>query len=366
MDDARQGCDQGGERLPWPCDSLMSFKVIRILFLSLCTLAGYAISEVQPELVHHPSLRTPPWVFGILVGFGFGGLLIAIDEMMKGFSLRAFSAATFGLILGSLIAWLVDRSELFIYAEPRVQWMIRLCLYIGFSYIGMVLAMRSNKEDFFLIIPYVKFEPKDRPQKVLLLDTSVIIDGRIADLIDARFLEGVLVVPRFVLKELQLIGDSSDDIRRERGRRGLEMLSRIQRNEFNEVNIYESDVEEEEGADAKLIHLARVLSATLYTNDFNLGKIAELQQVRHVNINELASALKPVLLPGETMRLKIAREGKDKDQGIGYLSDGTMIVVNNGRGHVGRTVDIEVASLLQNSNGTMVFANVKNGSETPR
>ena len=344
----------------------MSFKVIRILFLSLCTLAGYAISQVQPELVHHPSLTTPPSVFGILVGFGFGGLLIAIDEMMKGFSLRAFSAATFGLILGTIIAWLVDRSELFVYAEPRVQWMIRLCLYIAFSYIGMVLAMRSNKEDFFLIIPYVKFEPRDKAEKVLLLDTSVIIDGRIADLIDARFLEGVVVVPRFVLNELQKVGDSADDARRERGRRGLEMLSRIQRNEVNEVNIYQTEVVDEDGVDAKLIHLAKILDATLYTNDFNLGKIAELQHVRHVNINELAAALKPVLLPGECMRLKIAREGKDKDQGVGYLRDGTMIVVNNGRSHVGSTVDVEIASLLQNSNGTMVFANVKNGSDTPK
>lgn len=344
----------------------MSFKVIRILFLSLCILAGYAISQVQPDLVHHPSLSVPPGVFGVLIGFGFGGLLIAIDEMIKGFSLRAFSAATFGLILGTLIAWLVDRSELFVYAELRVQWMIRLCLYIGFSYLGMVLAMRSNKEDFFLIIPYVKFQPRDKPEKVLLLDTSVIIDGRIADLIDVRFLEGVVVVPRFVLNELQKVGDSADATRRERGRRGLEMLSRIQLNEVNEVKIYEADIEEGDGADAKLIHLAKLLNATIYTNDFNLGKIAELQHVRHVNINELAAAMKPVILPGEQLRLKIAREGKDKDQGVGYLSDGTMIVVNNGRSKVGQLVDVEVASLLQNSTGTMVFANLKNGSGESR
>jgi uncharacterized protein YacL len=344
----------------------MSFKVIRVLFLSLCILAGYAISQVQPDLIHHPSLNVPASVFGILIGFGFGGLLIALDEMMKGFSLRAFSAATFGLILGTIIAWLVDRSELFVYAEPRVQWLIRLTLYIGFSYLGMVLAMRSNKEDFFLIIPYVKFEPKDKPEKVLLLDTSVIIDGRIADLIDARFLEGVVVVPRFVLNELQKVGDSHDPTRRERGRRGLEMLSRIQRNGNNEVNIHEAQAEDDDGVDAKLIHLAKVLGASIYTNDFNLGKIAELQHVRHVNINELAVALKPVILPGESLRLKIAREGKDKDQGVGYLSDGTMIVVNNGRSRVGQTVDVEVVSLLQNSTGTLVFANVKNGSGNPK
>ena len=341
----------------------MSFKVIRILFLSMCVLAGYAVSEVQPDLVHHSSLSVPPWVFGVAIGFGYGMLLIAFDEMLKGFSLRAFSAATFGLVLGTIIAWLIDRSQLFVYVdEYPVRWLIRLSLFIGFSYIGMVLAMRSNKEDFFLIIPYIKFEPRDRPEKLLLLDTSVIIDGRIADLIDARFLEGIVIVPRFVLQELQVVADSEDGARRERGRQGLDMLSRIQRNESNEVKIHEADIVDEETVDAKLIHLAKVLDATLYTNDFNLGKIAELQHVRHVNINELATALKPVVLPGDYMQLKIAREGKDQDQGVGYLTDGTMIVVNNARGHVGQTVEVEIASLLQSSNGTMVFANLKNGS----
>jgi len=343
----------------------MSFKVLRILFLSMCVLAGYAVSQVQPDLIHHPSLRVPPWVFGVTIGFGYGMLLIAFDEMMKGLSLRAFSAASFGLILGTIIAWLVDRSQLFVYVdEYPVRWLIRLSLFIGFSYIGMVLAMRSNKEDFFLIIPYVKFEPRDRPEKLLLLDTSVIIDGRIADLIDARFLEGIVVVPKFVLQELQVVADSADGSRRERGRRGLDMLSRIQRNESNEVKIHDAVVDDEETVDAKLIHLAKVLGATLYTNDFNLGKLAELQHVRHVNINELATALKPVVLPGDSMRLKISREGKDKDQGVGYLTDGTMIVVNHARSRVGQTVEVEIASLLQSANGTMVFANLKNGSGT--
>ncbi|MBL6764724.1 MAG: TRAM domain-containing protein [Verrucomicrobiae bacterium] len=341
-----------------------SLTVIRALFLSLCVLAGYAVSQVQPDLVHHPSLNAPPALFGILVGFGFGGLLIAIDEMLKGFSLQAFSAATFGLVLGTIIAWLIDRSEIFVYVDQYpVRWLIRLTLFIGFSYIGMVLAMRSNREDFFLIIPYVRFSPRDQPEKVLLLDTSVIIDGRIADLIDARFLEGVVVVPRFVLKELQTVADSADPLRRERGRRGLEMLSRIQRNEFNDVKIQETSLDagvEPEDVDNRLVRLAKLLDATLYTNDFNLGKIAELQHVRHVNLNELAVALKPVILPGESLRLKIAREGKEKHQGVGYLGDGTMIVVNHARARIGDTVEVVVSSLLQNTTGTMVFADLKN------
>src|SRR5689334_19059910 len=161
----------------------MSLWAIRVLFLTLCTLAGYAISQVRPELV---GSGLP----AMLIGFGFGALLVGIDEMLKGFSLRAFSAATFGLVLGSLIAWMVDRSGLFVYVdEEPTRWIIRLSLFLAFGYIGMVLAMRSNKEDFSLIIPYVRFASQSKPENLLLLDTSVIIDGRIAELIEANFLE---------------------------------------------------------------------------------------------------------------------------------------------------------------------------------
>src|SRR6185295_8935243 len=158
----------------------MSLWVIRILFLLFCTASGYAVSQAHQDLVE----------FGFrasVIGFGFGGLLIAIDEMIKGFSIRAFSAATFGLLLGSIIAWLIDRSGLFIYAEEKIRWILRLSVFVGFGYIGMILAMRSNKEDFSLIIPYVRFAPQNRSEELLLLDTSVVIDGRIADLIEAKF-----------------------------------------------------------------------------------------------------------------------------------------------------------------------------------
>jgi uncharacterized protein YacL len=332
----------------------MSLWVIRILFLSLCILGGYAVSQVQPQMIETGFL-------GAVIGFGFGGLLIAIDEMVKGFSLRAFSAATFGLMLGTLIAWLIDRSQLFVYVDEQpARWLIRLCMFIGFSYIGMVLAMRSNKEDFSLIIPYVRFTRENAPEKILLLDTSVIVDGRIADLIDAKFLEGVVVVPRFVLRELQKIADSNDPLRRARGQRGLDVLSRIQRSHRNEVKIHEGDIPEEKEVDAKLLQLARALDAKLFTNDYNLGKIAELQSVPHVNLNELSQALKPVILPGEVLSLRIVREGKDKGQGIGYLNDGTMVVVNQGQGLIGQHVKVQVLSLLQTGAGVIVFADPKN------
>jgi uncharacterized protein YacL len=334
----------------------MPLWVIRIFFLSLCILGGYAVSQVQPELVHGAH-------WGVLIGFGLGGLLIAIDEMLKGFSLRAFSAATFGLFLGTMVALMVERSGLFEWVDDkRVVWLIRLALFVSFGYIGMVLAMRSNKEDFSLLIPYVRFAPQNKPDNLLVLDTSAIVDGRIADLVDANFLDGIVVVPRFVLKEIQQIADSTDPLKRARGRRGLEMLNRIQQNKKNEIKIHDGDFPEEKEVDAKLVHLAKVLNAKLFTTDYNLAKIAELQTVSYVNLNELSAALKPVVLPGEVLNLRIVREGKDKGQGIGYLNDGTMVVVNQGQTHIGQQAQVQVQSLLQTGAGVIIFAELKSAA----
>ena len=331
-----------------------SLWAIRVLFLAMCTVAGYAVSQSpELELIHNRYL-------GLIIGFGFGGLLIAIDEMLKGFSLRAFSAATFGLVAGALIALLVDHSGLFDYAEDRpTRWLVRLGLFLGFGYIGMILAMRSNKEDFSLIIPYVRFASQNKPENPMVLDTSVIIDGRIADLFEAKFLEGSIIVPRFILRELQTIADSEDPIRRERGRRGLEMLNRIQRNPRNEVKIHDGDFPEEQDVDAKLVRLTRALGAKLFTNDYNLGKIAELQTVPHLNLNELSKALKPSILPGETLSLRIVREGKERGQGVGYLPDGTMVVVNQAQSLIGQQVQVQVNTLLQTGAGVIVFAELR-------
>ncbi|MDB6026824.1 MAG: PilT protein domain protein [Verrucomicrobiales bacterium] len=336
----------------------MTLWAIRILFLALCTVGGYEVSQVRPELIsnEHGGL------YGMMAGFGFGGFLIAIDEMVKGLSLRAFSAATCGLLLGSIIAWLVDRSELFVYVESRTQWIVRLALFMGFSYIGMVLAMRSNKEDFSLIIPYVRFSSQSKPENFIVLDTSAIIDGRIADLLEARFVEGTIVVPRFVLKELQQISDSSDTLKRARGRRGLEMLNRIQHNPRSEVKLHEGDFPEEAEVDAKLVRLTKAIGGKLFTNDYNLSKIAELQSVPCLNLHELSARLKPVILPGELLSLRIVREGKDKGQGIGYLNDGTMVVVNQAQTLVGQQAQVQVQSLLQTGAGVIVFADLKSAA----
>jgi uncharacterized protein YacL len=337
----------------------MNMWTIRILFLILCTAGGYAISQVRPESIQWPASG----FLGCAIGAGFGWLLIAIDEMLKGFSLRAFSATTFGLLLGTVVAKLIDGSGLFDHVDAEAtRWIIRLCLFLSFSYIGIVLAMRSNKDDFSLIIPYVRFAPRNEPINLLLLDTSVIIDGRIAQLTDTGIIDGILVTPRFVLHELQQLADSGDALKRERGKRGLDLLKRLQDDPKVLVRIHEGDFPMEKGVDNKLIRLAQNLGARLYTNDSNLARIASLQGITCVNLHDVARCLRSSMVAGEPIYLRISKGGREKHQGVGYLPDGTMVVVNGAATMVGREVEARVQSTIQSTSGLMVFADLKDES----
>jgi uncharacterized protein YacL len=217
------------------------------------------------------------------------------------------------------------------------------------------MAIRG-RDEFNIIVPYVKFSRQDQKDDIILLDTSVIIDGRIADICKTGFLDGKFIVPRFVLKELQQVADSSDSLKRERGRRGLDILGKLQKNSNIDVKIHNDDFPNIKEVDLKLVKLAKVLSAKIFTNDYNLNKVSEIQGIRVLNVNELANALRPVVLPGEMLEIRLIKEGKEYNQGVGYLEDGTMVVVDNGRRLIGQNVNLVVGSVLQTAAGRMIFA----------
>jgi len=236
--------------------------------------------------------------------------------------------------------------------------LLRVVLTFIFAYLGAVMALRG-KDEFNLIIPYVKFKRQDVREDMTILDTSAIIDGRVLDIYKTKFFDARLIVPRFVLKELQQIADSSDPIKRQRGRRGLEMLQSLQKDTSIDIKIHEEDMVNGEDVDAKLVKLAKILESKIFTTDFNLNRIAALQGVKVLNINELANALKPVVFPGEVMEVRLLKEGKEYNQAVAYLDDGTMIVVDNGKRQIGKNIDVIVTSVLQTPAGRMIFARLK-------
>jgi len=277
---------------------------------------------------------------------------------MKGVSLRAFSSATFGLTLGCVLAALIWSSRIFAYTPEEIQWILHLAIYLAFGYLGTMLAMRSNRDEFSLLIPYIRFMRQEPHEQVNLLDTSAIIDGRVGELCKSGFIEGSLVVPRFVLNELQNLADSSDNTRRARGRHGLDLLNELRQTPNNEVKIHET-TDSNEPVDSRLIRLARLLNSRIVTTDYNLGRVAELQKVRVLNVHLLAGILRSSVIPGEKLRLKLIKEGKEAHQAVGFLPDGTMIVVNHGRALLGQEVDVTISGAIQTAAGRMVFADLQ-------
>jgi uncharacterized protein YacL len=273
-----------------------------------------------------------------------------------------------GLIIGLLIAVLLGSSFARI---PFIGDYLPIIASLLFGYLGLSVGVKKKEEvlSFFTFIPKLASREKsvrtiDR-QKYKVLDTSVIIDGRIADICKTGFLEGVLIIPGFVLEELRHIADSSDVLKRNRGRRGLDILNLIRKDMEITVQIYEKDYDDITEVDSKLVRLAQELSGQIITNDYNLNKVAELQGVHVLNINELANALKPVVLPGEEMVVQVIKDGKESGQGIGYLDDGTMIVVDGGKKHIGQTIGVLVTSVLQTAAGRMIFAKPKGHDKKP-
>ncbi|MDF2036781.1 PIN/TRAM domain-containing protein [Cytobacillus oceanisediminis] len=267
----------------------------------------------------------------------------------------------FGLVIAFLIGYALNAIEV-----PILNTVAPIVLTLLFGYLGFQVGFKKRDELLSLFSSKKKksseeeLEPEAAPKKSLkILDTSVIIDGRIADICQTGFLEGTIVIPQFVLEELQHIADSSDVLKRNRGRRGLDILNRIQKELSINVEIYEGDFEEIQEVDSKLVKLAKLTNGVVVTNDFNLNKVCELQKVAVLNINDLANAVKPVVLPGEEMKVQVIKDGKEQNQGIAYLDDGTMIVVEEGRNYIGKHIDVLVTSVLQTSAGRMIFAKPK-------
>jgi uncharacterized protein YacL len=330
----------------------LTVNLLRVLFVTFCGAIGSIITgETQGS-----------YVPGLMVGVVFALIIVLADRLLKGVSLRAFSSATFGLLLGLLFANLFIASDILRYQTDTVQWAARLVVYCTFGYLGMMLAMRSNRDEFSLIIPYVRFARETTQHEPLVVDTNVIIDGRIADLVATGFLSRALIVPRFVLGELQTLADSRDPIKRERGRRGLDILNQLQKSREIDLTIHDTTGDADLSIDARLVRTAKLLQARLLTNDQALCQVARLQQVPALNLADLARALRPSAAAGDELELNLVKEGRESHQAVGYLPDGTMIVVNHARAYLGKVATVIVSSALQTGAGRLIFAEVKPSS----
>src|SRR5512139_3514501 len=330
----------------------MGSWILRFLLLLICGVSGYYLATA-----FSPSPSAGGW--GILGGLLLAGLALLMEGRMKRVPLRNLVGSFIGLILSTMVANLISNA-LFSNLFNNQQMILALygLLYGICGYIGVRIGFKKGDE--FQMPgrkPFSRGLPRGENSKIL--DTSVIIDGRIADITETGFVEGPLLIPQFVLGELQHIADSSDPVKRTRGKRGLEVLHHIQKQVDVDVRIVDTDYPSVKEVDSKLIELAKEVRGKIVTNDSNLNKVAELQGIEVLNINELANALKPVVLPGEEMNVKILKEGKEVGQGVAYLDDGTMIVVDNGRKQIGKTLDVVVTSVLQTPAGRMIFARLK-------
>ena len=327
----------------------------RLVFTICCVVAGY---HFRPFNLSKE--------FGAGAGLLFALGIILFEVRLRRASLRRLIGAVTGSSVGILAAYLSSLILTHTIMPESTRSFFSLVIYLVMTYIGLVLG--ANKGDMLNLQAFGGLFGSERNAKhsVKLLDTSVIIDGRVADIADALFLDGSVIIPQFVLHELQLVADSADPLKRQRGRRGLEVLQRIQKMPHLDVQIAEDDFAQIAEVDLKLIELAKRYDAKIVTNDFNLNKVATLQGIEIMNVNQLANALKPVVLPGEVMRVFILREGKEYNQGVAYLDDGTMVVVDGARKMINKTVDINVTSVHQTTAGKMIFGRYDERGEQSR
>ncbi len=328
----------------------MNLLSVRILFLIGSMIVGYQTFEPRGGM---------GGILGALLGLLLSGLIIILELGMRRVSMRGLSSSVFGLILCLIMAKMVSDAFSLAPISQESLSIIKVTLTLIFCYLGMVMALRG-KDEFNVIIPYIRLRRQDQEEDINLLDTSVIIDGRILDIFKTKFLGGKVIIPRFVLKELQQIADSTDPLKRQRGRRGLEILNKIQKDLGLDLSLHEEEFPELHDVDSKLVKLAKLLGAKVLTVDFNLNHVATLQGVKVLNINELANALKTMVFPGEQMHIKLLKEGKEYNQAVGYLDDGTMVVVEDGRRFIGQDLKVTVTSVLQTPAGRMIFTKIAN------
>jgi len=336
----------------------MGLVVLRCVFVLVAAGLSTSIYNANVDLF---DAAWKTWaLFGGVMFVALG--VIALDTSLRRKRLDTITAVYFGMLVGLFMAYVLGLALVPLPMDFRLRNGVQLVLGLVLCYICISLLMQT-RHDFRFIIPYVEFVKEVKGLKPCILDTSVVIDGRIADVVETRTFDGQLIMPKFVIAELQGIADSPDRLRRSRGRRGLDILNRLRNNPDIELVVYERDPPElaDLSVDMKLIALAKHLQGKLVTNYYNLNQIARLQGVTVINLNDLANALKPVFLPGEHIEVRIVKAGEEPGQGVGYLEDGTMVVVEAGRDHINQVVPIGVTSVLQTSAGRMVFGKLDSG-----
>ncbi len=329
--------------------------IIRVVFFVLATLSGYLICLFTPEW--HISTA-----HGVYIAGSIACLVIVVDIFLRGFSLRGFTSLTLGIFIGWLAAKIISISPILELGDkmgnPEIIYVIRLALFAIFMYLGAVVALRG-KDDFNFIIPFVRFVPQEANNSLVVVDTSALIDGRIVGICGAKFLSNILVIPQFVLDELHQIADSDDANRRTRGRKGLESLAELKKMSHMEIRVHESNIKHGQSVDDKLIFLSGSLRARLLTTDMNLAKLAEFHSVECLNLNALVRSLRSETVVGEILSVQLVKQGKEPGQTVGYLGDGSMVVVENSRDKMGKTVEVEVLSILPSAGGRMIFGKIK-------